>query len=173
MLVLNFLLFIILLNHIISVKVEDEFIGNINDKIKQNNNMDNSITASRNPKRYLKKTNKKETKEASGSDDGNADDGPVFHTLAPTPTNNILTLSPTPHSLNHETDYPTVEPTSNPYQPTRSPTDPPDETNGIIVVSTVVGCILLGVLYFQFIKPNFISKKKVEKEAKTELERGK
>jgi hypothetical protein len=40
--------------------------------------------------------------------------------------------------------------------------DPPDETNGIIVVSTVLGCFLLGVLYFQYIKPNFISKKRLE-----------
>ena len=167
MLFLNFLLFIILLNHIVSINLEAEVIideNNVNDKINQNNNnMDNIITVNRSPKRkrYLKSVIGKEDKNLIGKGGPGDNDDAVFHTLAPTSTN-ILTLSPTPHSLDHETDYPTMSPTTNPYQPTRSPTDPPDETNGIIVVSTVFGCFLLGVLYFQFIKPNFISKKKVE-----------
>jgi len=124
------------------------------------NQFDNKLKKER---RYLKKNyptpNIIKKKTAGANDDD--DDEVVYHTLAPTPSSEH-TLSPTPHSLDHETPQPTEIPTTNPYAPTRSPTEPPDETNGIIVVSVVFGTFLLGVLYFSYIKPNFISKKKVE-----------
>ena len=128
--------------------------------INNKNQFDNNLKKER---RYLKKNyptpNIIKKKTAGANDDD--DDEVVFHTLAPTPSSEH-TLSPTPHSLDHETPQPTEIPTTNPYAPTRSPTEPPDETNGIIVVSVVFGTFLLGVLYFSYIKPNFISKKKVE-----------
>lgn len=143
MLLVRLLLLVLILNDIIAIDQDQRLDKDLTLHIKEK-----SIK-----QRYLK-----HNKEATSNDD---DDGPVFHTLAPT-SSNSYTLSPTPHSLDNSTPNPTLEPTANPYAPTRAPTDPPDETNGIIVVSTVFGLFLLGVLYFQYIKPNFISKKKLE-----------
>ena len=167
MLVLQLVLLVIIINNIICINTD-----------KQLNKLNDIDIDPDEQRRYLKKnaavfytvaptphallSNSVTSAPTNNEKADSGDDGDVvFHTLAPTPSKQY-TLSPTPHGLSNSTPDPTPAPTKNENAPTRAPTDPPDETNGIIVVSTVLGCFLLGVLYFQYIKPNFISKKKLE-----------
>jgi len=166
MLVLQLVLLVIIINSVICINT-DENLNKLNDiDIDQDKQ-----------RRYLKKNDaavlhtvaptphallsNSVTSAPTKNEKASGNDDVVFHTLSPTPSKEY-TLSPTPHALSNSTPDPTPAPTKNENAPTRAPTDPPDETNGIIVVSTVLGCFLLGVLYFQYIKPNFISKKKLE-----------
>lgn len=159
-----YIVILIVLILVISIETSnlDFKIKYINGNGNGNSNNDRVDDKLNKQRRYLKKnypTPSIKKKIGDGNDDN--DDEVVYRTLSPTASSEH-TLSPTPHSLDHETPNPSEQPTTNPYSPTRSPTEPPDETNGIIVVSVVFGSFLLGVLYFKYIKPNFISKKKVE-----------